>query len=900
MNTQKTAKIQAPVVITAHNNADFDAFAAMIAASKLYPGAVLIFPGSQEKNLKNFVIQSATYLFDFKNAKEIDPESVKTMVLVDTRQRSRLSHMHAILSQASPEVHVYDHHPDSDDDLPYSQGIVVPWGSATAILVHELRKKDISISADEATILGCGIFEDTGSFTFVSTTEHDFEAAAWLKKQQMDLTFISDLLHRGLTAEQIAILNQLLESATTHDINGVPIIITEVSLNSYMGDFALLVHKMLEMENIRTLFALGRMQDRIQLVARSRTPDVDAGQICASFGGGGHSFAASASIKDKTLSQVKDELFALLYSHINPQLLVKNLMSKPAVVIDREQPIADAHDIMGRYGLKALPVVQGKDKTFVGIIEQTIAEKAMAHHLENVPLGEYMLRDCSVITPDADLYPVMEIILGQRQRLVPVMENNVILGVITRTDLINILIEEPARIPETLLPEKKRERSIKTLLNERLPKSYYKLLKEAGELAAELGFEAYAVGGFVRDILLRRKNLDLDIVVEGDGIAFARALGEKLGGRVRAHTKFKTAVIILKDEHGHETQHIDVATARLEYYEYPAALPTVELSSIKMDLFRRDFTINAVAVQLNPGEFGRLVDFFGAQRDIKDKVLRVIHSLSFVEDPTRILRAVRFEQRFHFEIGGQTRRLIKNALTLNLFKRLSGARIFQELRLIMDEERPLDCIRSLHNYGILQAIHPVLNLTPVQESRCEEVSKVLNWYKLLFIDPLPRPWILYLMCLCSQMHPEQILSLLKRLGLTKRDTESFMNTNQLTQATKDPLMYWVKKKGKLSDLYFMLEPIQLEGILYLMATNRHEEVRKHLSYYLTQLQHVTIEISGKDLKKLGIPEGPIYSIILNQIRAAKIDGVAPTLLAQYAFAQKFAKKLAAEQSDLFT
>ena len=281
-----------------------------------------------------------------------------------------------------------------------------------------------------------------------------------------------------------------------------------------------------------------------------------------------------------------------------------------------------------------------------------------------------------------------------------------LIGVITRTDLMNMLIDEPARIPVSLLPDRRRERNIASMINNRLPKNMLNILKAAGELGDELGWEIYTVGGFVRDILLGRPNLDLDLVVEGDGIEFAEKFVEKLGGRVQAHPKFKTAVVILEDG-----QRVDVATARLEYYEYPAALPTVELSSVKMDLYRRDFTINALALRINPGRYGQLVDFFGAERDIKNRTIRVLHSLSFVEDPTRILRAIRFERRFDFQIGGQTMRLIKNALNLELFSKLSGSRVTHELQWIMNEEDPLACLGRMQELGIMEAIHPLLKLT---------------------------------------------------------------------------------------------------------------------------------------------------------------------------------------------
>ena len=166
-----------------------------------------------------------------------------------------------------------------------------------------------------------------------------------------------------------------------------------------------------------------------------------------------------------------------------------------------------------------------------------------------------------------------------------------------------------------------------------------------------------------------------------------------------------------------------------------------------MDLFRRDFTVNALAVHLSPERFGDLVDFFSAQRDVKDRVLRVLHSLSFVEDPTRIVRAIRFSERFGFRIGGQTDRLIKNAVRHNFFHKLSGSRVFHELRLILEEKTPLACLRRMQEYKLLAAVHPLLALTPAKETVLLEVENVINWYRLLYIEPQPQVWLVYFLAM---------------------------------------------------------------------------------------------------------------------------------------------------------
>ncbi|MDK2957559.1 MAG: hypothetical protein PWQ57_3057 [Desulfovibrionales bacterium] len=879
--------ISAPTVITAHVNADFDALAAMVAASKLYPGAVLIFPGSQEKNLRNFFIQSTTYLFNFKNFKEIDPDSVELLVVVDTRQRSRLSHVAPLLDRENIRIHNYDHHPDSEEDIAAEKTVYKPWGSCTAIIVHEMMEKKADLNEEEATVMGLGIFEDTGSFTFNSTTPHDFTAAAWLRERGMDLDVITDLISRELTVQQITILNDLIQSAQSHDINGVSVVVAEMSSEEFVPDFALLAHKLVDMENIRILFALGRMSDRIHLVARSRSDDVDVGAICSHFGGGGHAFAASATIKDRTLAEVRDDLFALLYSQINPHRLARDFMSSPAMTIPGAAPMRQAMEMMTRFGIQAVPVTPTNDEPgCLGILEHKTADKAISHGLDDVPVEVYMQRGVTCVDLNAGLYQVMDIILGQKQRLAPVLDQGRVVGVVTRTDLVNILISEPARIPDALAPDKRRERNIKNLMRNRLPVALLDLLHRAGDLGRELGVEVYAVGGFVRDILLATPNSDLDLVVEGDGVAFAKKLADRMGGRAKPHQKFKTSVVVLEDG-----QRVDVATARLEYYEYPAALPTVELSSIKMDLYRRDFTINALAVHLNPDKFGNLVDFFGAQRDIKERILRVLHSLSFVEDPTRILRAVRFEQRFGFTIGGQSLRLIKNALALKIFDRLSGSRIFNELRLILQEASPLACLRRLKQLGVMAAIHPLLKLDAAREKILDEVELVYNGYKLLFHEYNLEPWKLYMLGLTHGLNIQKLERIFERLNLSKREQREMTDLRRhIFQASHD-LGRWRSTKGRISRLYFILEPVPLEGVLYLMARSKDDKLRKSISLFLTQLKAQQLDIRGEDLLAMDIPPGPAYTRILREVHAAKLDGLARTREAQLEMARRLYKEI---------
>jgi tRNA nucleotidyltransferase (CCA-adding enzyme) len=887
--TAVPARPRPKTIITAHANADFDALASMIAASRLYPDAALIFPGSQEKNLRNYFIQSTTYLFDFKSFKDIDPTDVELLVIVDTRQKSRVSHVEALLDKPGLRIHVFDHHPDTDEDVIAEYSRVETWGSTTTIISHELMKRGIEPSIEEATVLGLGIFEDTGSFTFISTTPEDFSAAGWLRQHGMDLSVISDLLARDLSSEQIRVLSELIESAKTLDFHGLKVVIASVSTETFISDFAYIVHKFIDLENTRVLFALGRMGDRIHIVARSSVGEVNVGFICSFFGGGGHAYAASATVKDKTLSEVHDELLALLYSHINPQIIAASLMSQPPKTIESSRSMADAAELMTRFGLKAVAVVAPGTMRCVGVLDYHTADKAVAHGLHDVPLIEYMLMDYLTVPATADLHTVMEIVIGKRQRFLPVLEGQNVVGIITRTDIVNLLVEESARIPEAIMPDHKRDRNIRSIMRQRLPGSILALLEQAGLLAQELGYKIYAVGGFVRDILLSRPNLDIDLVVEGDGIRFARELAKVRQGRVKEHLKFKTAVVVFPDG-----QRIDVATARLEYYEYPTALPTVELSSIKMDLYRRDFTINALALNLSPGHFGQLMDFFGAQRDIKEKIIRVLHSLSFVEDPTRILRAVRFEQRFSFRIGGQTMKLIKNAVQLNLFAKLSGRRLAHELQLILNEDNVLESLNRLQELKLLFAIHPQLNQDSERLRILMELHKVHNWYALLYLEPAVNTWWLYMLGLTMGAERDQLEDICRRLAFLERDLRDFLALRDHLGEALAKLMTWQDGNSSLSDLYLVLDQLPLEGVLFLMARSRRDVMRKNISQYLTRLRSQEMLIDGADLKGLGLRDGPGFAKVLRKVRAASVDGAATTREKQLELAKTLVEKLRTE------
>ena len=407
------------------------------------------------------------------------------------------------------------------------------------------------------------------------------------------------------------------------------------------------------------------------------------------------------------------------------------------------------------------------------------------------------------------------------------------------------------------------------MLKERLPRRIIGLFKDLGNVADMLGYNAYLVGGFVRDLFLKQENLDVDVVIEGDGIKFAQEYAEHHEVRVRSHQKFGTAVLIFPD--GFK---VDVATARMEYYESPAAPPTVEMSSLKMDLFRRDFTINTLAIKLNKREYGSLVDYFGGQKDLKEKVIRVLHNLSFVEDPTRVLRAIRFEQRFGFKIGKLTHALIKNAVKINCFEELSGRRLFLELKLLLKEQAPLQAVKRMNEFRLLQFISPEIGLTKDLIGLLQEIEGVISWFNLLYLEEAYEPWKLYWHGLTSQLDTKALGRLATRMQMVDHESRRMIMQREEMGGMLEKL-YRLSPEDNYG-LYTLLRHYDTEILLYMMAKVNNEKIKRMISHYFTKLKGTKIVLKGKDLKKMGFKPGPVYKEIFDSLLKAKLNNLVGT------------------------
>ncbi len=428
-----------------------------------------------------------------------------------------------------------------------------------------------------------------------------------------------------------------------------------------------------------------------------------------------------------------------------------------------------------------------------------------------------------------------------------------------------------------------------------LSQEVYELLLGIGELGDELNINVYIVGGIVRDIFLNTipsNNIDIDIVVEDNSYFFAQKLSEKLCVHVHTYTKFLTAVIFYHTKHNAINLCIDIASARSEFYSYPTALPIINYStSIEHDLFRRDFTINAMAIQLNKKAFSKLFDIFNAQQDIQNKVIKVLHTSSFINDPTRIIRAVRFEQRFCFQISKYNEELIKEALSAGVIKQTIGKRFAHEFLLIFKEVSPLNCLLRMDSLDVLASIDSRLKLTLKGKKALYQTQKILDWYNSLYLNErLPCVASIYLLVLSRLYTHSETKRLFKNIGLSLGFQETLLGLKLKSQELLKKLnliFYQSKgdKKLKNSSLYTLFKSFPLESLFYIASCTHNKKICNVIQQFIHVWRFIKLDITGYDLKLMGFLPGPQYSRILQDVFKQKIDGNIQSRKEQLAYIQ---------------
>jgi tRNA nucleotidyltransferase (CCA-adding enzyme) len=853
-----------------HENADFDAISALLGAAKLYPDAIPVLPRHVNRNIRHFLALYGAEL-PMVAVKDVPRGRIAHVVLVDTQSMVTIKGMGEDL-----KVQIIDHHPLSRDlksGWQYSGETV---GAVTTLLVERLIEQRCDVTPIEATLFLMGVYEDTGSLSYPTTTARDAHCAAWLLEQGASLDIVNEFLHYPLTDEQKELHELLRDNAENYTFAGQSVVVTAVRFRCYVQEVSVLAHRLRDLWEPAGLFLLVAFptstpgEHQVQLIARATNDAIDVGAIASGLGGGGHSRASAALIRDMSLEEARERLLALLAEHVQPTVVVRQIMSFGVRTVHPGMTVAQAAELMRRYGHEGFPVLQGG--RVVGMLSRREIDRAMHLGLENAAISMYMTKGEILVRPDDAIEVLQGVMVEHGVGQVPVVsaEGNV-LGIVTRTDLIELLLGVPNGGNQ-----RSRRQEITRKLQEMVDGQKLSLLWQAADAAQELGYTLYIVGGFVRDLLLRRENFDTDLVVEGDAIVLAKKLANDFGGRVRAHARFGTAKWI---RDGGES--LDFVTARTEFYAHPTALPQIERSSIKQDLHRRDFTINTLAIRLDRDHRGDLLDFYGGEQDLRDGVIRVLHSLSFTEDPTRILRAVRLEQRLDFRIEPRTQELISDAL--GLLARVSGERIRHEFYQLFQEQEPEAGLTRMEELGVLRQIHPGLRCDGWLQAKFRTLREVMpEWYEqswrpdIIQEDhdalhgmalPTDNAHHMYLALLTYRLILPELDTLATRLKLVRDDVELL----HMAAALRDKIERFQIGDVRPSEVYHLLAPYSGPAILVTWVATDSRGVRQYLSRYWEDYRHVRTVLTGDDLKAMGITPGPIFRQILDALRDARLD-----------------------------
>ncbi len=881
------------IVIT-HNNMDFDALAAQFGVTKLYPAARMLLGYPLVGNVRDFLALYRSTL-PIAQSKYIDLSEVRRIYVVDCQHFERIdSHVQKYLRKNEnwPAITVFDHHEMDRAGLAVNatqDSVIKPVGSATTIVVERIMKENISLTPFEATVLALGIYEDTGCLTHKGTSKVDAQCVAFLLEKGADLEQVNTYIRPKLSVEQTELLELLLANSEIDSFEGAKVVTATATTEHYVDGLASLTRKLIEVLSAQAAFCAVHMRDRVHLVGRSESKSIDVREIVRTFGGDGHRGAGSAVIKGKDVEDVVSQVKETIKHRVEPQPTASQMMTSPVRTILPSMKMEEARRLMTRYGVDGFVVAEKNE--VVGVVSRRDIDQAMHHKLGHAPVRGFMSKPVFTVSKDTPLVEIQHLMVTEDIGRLPVLdEDGLLVGLVSRQNVLDTLYgaysrtKLESRLEDTievdvLVPEqKKRQRieAIKTKFENLEPATKW-LSQTIGEVAGRKGMVAYAVGGLVRDLILGRPNYDLDFVVEGSARELAASFEQEYPSRfevVATHERFNTATIIY---HADETREVDLSTARTEFYEFPAALPTVEPSRLEQDLYRRDFTINTLAVCLNPGRFGELTDLYDGLKDLNNKVIRILHPFSFIEDPTRIVRAARFASRLGFRLSLKTRDKAREAVAMGIFDNLGGVRLRDEIKMILESKDRLAALDLLEDLG---GCLRFLSSGIVYDANSRAVIRLAE--RLIRRYPVKDDWIVYLGLLISNQETDELDEIFERLHLSNlhRDViKAGVSAHEKVGSTK--------KRWKRSQIYETFKGLREESLaIAACMAEPGTQVRRMILLYITELQNVKVSLTGNQLVALGVPRGPKVGQILDEIHRAKLDGKISTSVEEERFASQ--------------
>ncbi|MBE9038640.1 CBS domain-containing protein [aff. Roholtiella sp. LEGE 12411] len=884
-------------LILCHTTADFDALGAAVGLTRLLPGSKIVLSGGSHPPVRDFLALHRDE-YPLIERRSVIPENIRSLTVVDTQHRDRIGKAAEWLDLPHvKEIILYDHHLGQESDIPATQSYISSVGATTTLIVEQLQQHQISLTPAEATVMALGIHVDTGSLTFDQSTPRDALALAWLMEQGASLSVISTYCYPGLSPQLQQLLTQALENLEYLCLHGHTIAWVTLKTEGFVPGLSSLASELVELTEIDAIllaneYPLGKDDVRLTVIGRSQIPKTNLNLLFQLLGGGGHSQAASLNLRGVDSKATLQQLLDGIKAQIPHPPTARDLMSSPVRTILPETTIAEAQRILLRYGNSGLSVVDAQGQ-LVGIISRRDIDIALHHGFSHAPVKGYMTTNLKTITPDTTLPQIEALMVTYDIGRLPVLDNEQLVGIVTRTDVLRQLHQEREE-KRGRGGEKQRGRGKENHFNlpqlqNKLAPQLWQLLTVASQAAQKRGWHLYLVGGAVRDLLLAKEAAgtlmikDIDLVVDGfhqsadvgAGVELAKALQQFYpAARLEIHGAFQTAALLWHNDSELDSLWVDIATARTEFYPYPAANPEVEASSIRQDLYRRDFTINAMALRLTSPRAGELLDFFGGLLDLQAKQIRVLHPNSFIEDPTRIYRGVRFAVRFGFHLEPQTEEFIRYAINSGVYDRTAQensrtpalqTRLKTELKHILEACYWKSALQLLDNLGALQCIHPTLKLDGDILRQLRLLERCLQQFDT---EQSLIHWQMRLEALIAHLAPEYRVKVAKNLQLQEDSITRLKNLAlNSTQVIKSLPTFQVP-----SQVVQLLRQYDLP-MLILIALQSPRDIRHQIWKYLTVWANVQPFLNGNDLKNLGYKPGPQYRQILDELLAATLDKV---------------------------
>jgi tRNA nucleotidyltransferase (CCA-adding enzyme) len=887
-------------VVLCHRTADFDVLGAAVGCTRLKPGTRIVLCGGAHPAVRDFL---ALYRDEYPliEQRSVSPAQLRTITVVDTQRRELLGAAAEWLDLPQVEVRLYDHHIQTERDIAAQSVQVEAVGSTTTLIVEHLRSQSLCLSLAEATVMALGIHVDTGSLTYEHATPRDAAALTWLMEQGANQRAIATYIEPGFSAALQDLLGEALSQMQSQTVHGQKIAWVPISTSHYVPGLSSLASQLMVLSESDALL-LGHtyqtqstQKDRLTVIGRSRINGVDLTALLKPLGGGGHPQAAAATLPHSDPVPVLEQLIAQLVAQVPHPAIAADVMSSPVRTILPETSIDQARRILLRYGHSGLSVVDA-DGQLVGILSRRDLDIALHHGFGHAPVKGYMSAPVRTITPETTLPEIEALMVTYDIGRLPVLRDRELVGIVTRTDLLRQLHHLKHARSQDLSTAAPRV-SVPQRLDRALPPKLREILAIAAAAAQDQGWQLYLVGGAVRDLLLVPEDgsitfREFDLVVDGENTQKSQGAGVELARQLQTHFlevqlqvygQFQTASLLWREDPEIGSFTVDIATARSEFYPYPAANPEVTASSIRQDLYRRDFTVNALALRLTRqglqrSQTAELLDFFGGLEDLKHHQIRVLHPNSFIEDPTRIFRAVRFATRLGFTLEPQTEAYIRHAIASGIYQHIQKnggkapalqSRLQNELKYIFKLPNWPDALKLMHHLGALQCIHPNLCLDP---RWWRQIKIALSWHH--YFDPQGKAiasWLLIVELLLLSLPEADRNAIATQLHLPEL-TQVRLKTFSAAQAQIAGLE---KRLSSPSQVVTQLKPYDLP-MLTALAAVATAPIRQQIWLYLTRWQLIRPLLTGKDLIELGYCRGPEFKTILEAILIDTLDDVIQT------------------------